>query len=383
MAWKNVVGQESIKFRLQRLVAENRIPNALCFWGQEGVGKFATAIEFVKSASCLNPKIEGNSVESCGQCTNCLNIAGNRFQNLEFVFSLPSGKNSDKGEIGTLSQLTNEQIESINQKILNKIQNPYSKFVIEGASQIRIGAIRELRRNLSLSNSLPGRKFVVVLNAEDMRTEAQNALLKILEEPRKNITFILLTSRKEFILPTILSRCQMQFFPILSPEIISQELINKFGKSESEARLIAKFSGGSVTLAFEYLESNVKDMRDIMVNFLRLSLKKELAGSALSSNISEFAEKLDKKKANSILNLLSQWLRDAFLISKNGDYIYLTNEDDIEVLKRFSEKFGKRDLPSVVEHIEEARRYIYSNVNISQVFLDLFIKIRHTLSKNY
>lgn len=383
MAWENVVGQEDIKSQLQRLIIENRIPNAFCFWGGEGVGKFATAIEFVKSASCLNKRIEDNRVEHCEQCSNCINISENKFPNLEFVFALPSGKSSEKGESGTLSQLSSEQIETINQQIINKIQNPYSRFAIEGASQIRIGAIRELRRSLSLSNPLPGRKFVIILNAEDMRTEAQNALLKTLEEPRKNVTFILLSTLKEQILPTILSRCQMLFFPILPMEYICRELMSKFGKSRAEAQLIAKFSAGSMTTALEFLESDAKVVRDSMVHFLRLSLKKDLPGSVLSSDITKFAEKLDKKKASAALNLFTQWIRDAFLVSKNGNNTYIINEDDIETLKRFAEKFAKRDLPLVIDHIEEARRYIFSNVNISQIFLDLFMKIRITLWKSF
>ncbi len=383
MAWENVIGQEDIKLQLQRLISGNRIPNAFCFWGVEGVGKFATALEFVKSASCLNKKVGNDKVEHCEQCSNCVNISENKFPNLEFVFALPSGKGSERGESGTLSQLSSEQIETINQRLIDKIQNPYSRFAIEGASQIRIGAIRELRRNLSLSNPLPGRKFVIILNAEEMRIEAQNALLKTLEEPRKNITFILLATRKEQILPTILSRCQILFFPVLPTEYIYSKLINEFGKSELEAQLIAKFSAGSMTTALEFLESDAKVVRDSMVNFLRLSLKKDLSGSVLSSNITDFAEKLDKKKANVALNLFAQWIRDAFLISKNGNKAYIINEDDIETLKRFAEKFAKRDLPSVIDCIEETRRYVFSNVNVSQILLDLFVKIRITLFKNF
>lgn len=382
MAWENVIGQEDIKSQLQRLIIGNRIPNAFCFWGVEGVGKFATAIEFVKSVSCLNKRIEGDKVEHCEECSNCINISENKFPNLEFVFALPSGKGSEKGESGTFSQLSSEHIGTINQMLINKIQNPYSRFMVEGASQIRIGAIRELRRNLSLSNSLPGRKFVIILNAEEMRIEAQNALLKTLEEPRKNITFILLTTRKEQILPTILSRCQMLFFPALPTKYIYSKLINEFGKSDLEAQLIAKFSAGSMTIALEFLESDAKVVRDSMVDFLRSSLKKDFPSSILSSNITEFAEKLDKKKANVALNLFAQWIRDAFLVSKNGNNTYVINEDDIETLKRFAGKFAKRDLPSVIDYIEEARRYIFSNVNISQILLDLFLKIRVTLLKD-
>jgi len=384
MAWKNVIDQEDIKSQLQRLIIGNRIPNAFCFWGGEGVGQFATAIAFVKSASCVNKKVEDNKVEHCEQCSNCVNISENKFPNLEFVFALPSGKGAEKGEsAGTSPQLSSEQIETINQRLINKIQNPYSRFAIEGASQIRIGAIRELRRNLSLSNPLPGRKFVIILNAEEMRIEAQNALLKTLEEPRKNITFILLATRKEQILPTILSRCQMLFFPILPTEHIYRRLISEFGQSESEARLIAKFSAGSMTTALEFLDSDAKIARDSMVDFLRLSLKQDLPGSALSLNITEFAEKLDKKKENVALNLFAQWIRHACVNSTNGKSTYIINEDDIETLKRFAEKFAKRDLPSVIDYIEEARRYVFSNVNIPQILLDLFVKIRITLLKNF
>ncbi|MGB9913633.1 MAG: hypothetical protein ACPLRO_09730, partial [Candidatus Kapaibacteriota bacterium] len=146
-------------------------------------------------------------MESCGSCSACQSILNNKFSNVEYLFSLPAGKSVDKEEGSVFTSLSETVIEEINSKLKSKILNPYTKFSIEGASQIRISQIRELRKNLALSNSLSGRKFVVIINADEMRTEAQNAFLKTLEEPRTDVTFFLLTARLEGLLPTILSRC--------------------------------------------------------------------------------------------------------------------------------------------------------------------------------
>ncbi|MFN3781730.1 MAG: hypothetical protein ACK4SO_06110, partial [Candidatus Kapaibacteriota bacterium] len=180
MNWKNIVGQENIKFFFNNAVKEKRLGNSYCFFGIEGVGKFATALGIISSTSCLKPKEIDGFLEACQECDNCKSIRNLKFPNVEYIFSLPAGKASDKEEGGLYASLSDSLIEDINLKLLQKIANPYGKFQIEGATQIKIGQIRELRKNLSLSNSLPGRKFVVIFNAEEMNIDAQNAFLKTL-----------------------------------------------------------------------------------------------------------------------------------------------------------------------------------------------------------
>ncbi|MCX7909706.1 MAG: hypothetical protein N2560_09370 [Ignavibacteria bacterium] len=379
MSWKEIINQEKIKIFFQKVLKEKTLSNAYCFFGIEGVGKFALALNIIKTYSCLQPKIEGDFLEPCEGCSNCLSIRSLKFPNVEYIFSLPSFKTQEKEGDSIYSSLSDSVIEEMNSKLRNKINNPYVKFAIEGANQIRIAQIRELRKSLALSNSFPGRKFIVIFNAEDMRVEAQNAFLKTLEEPREDITFFLLTTRRESLLPTILSRCQSIFFPPLSDDEVFFYLIRNFNKSENELRIVSRFANGSITKAIELVESNLKETRDYLVNILRFALKKELPGKQLIESIEKFAENLDKKGAQSCLQLLANWIRDAILLTQNGTNNLIVNLDDLDTLKRFSEKFGNKPLGSAIEIIENCNLMINSNVQIPNVFINLFLELRKLL----
>jgi len=376
MGWEKLINQNKIKEYFQRVFQEKSIANAYCFYGEEGVGKFAFAIEFIRTLSCSKPFWKDGFYSSCGTCSNCQNISNLKFMNIEYVFSLPAGKSGETESKGTVASLPESQIQEINEKLKNKINNPYTKFAIEGATQIKISQIRELRKTLALSNSLPGRKFVVIFNAEEMRVEAQNAFLKTLEEPRKDVTFILLTTHKEALLPTILSRCQMLFFPPLPKEEIKQVLINEFGKNPEESEIIAQFANGSMTRALDLLDSDIKQIRDEMIDLLSITLKKNFPGKEVTEKINKLVEKFDKKKSFIALDLLEQWLRDALLVSKNGSNDLIINSDTLVRLEKFNEIFGQKPIEKAIEVVEQSHYLVSANVQIPNVFLKLFLELR-------
>ncbi|MCX7879877.1 MAG: hypothetical protein N2517_04370 [Ignavibacteria bacterium] len=378
MGWDKVLGQSIIKENLQRTILEGRYPNAYLFFGNEGVGKFATALEFVKTASCLTPRRNDNSIEACETCKNCISINKSTYPNLEFIFSLPASKAQTKAE-SVFSGLTDEQLDEINRKLIEKINSPYVRFQIAGASQIRIAQIRELRKNLALSNALPMRRFVIIINAEEMRSEAQNAFLKTLEEPRDDVTFILLSVQRNLLLPTIVSRCIPIYFPPIEINLIKDKLISDFMLSEEESNLIARFANGSFTNALDLINSNIIASRDKFVNILRIGLKKEVPFKVLSEEINSLVDNIDKKQSQHLLMLLEQWIRDAIVVSKSSDERYVINYDDIETLRRFAKNFASKPLYKAIQEIENANYMVLSNVAISSVFLDLVIKLRQII----
>ncbi|MGQ9819615.1 MAG: DNA polymerase III subunit [Candidatus Kapaibacteriales bacterium] len=377
MAWNNIISQGNIKSELQKLIINNRVPSALCFWGNLGVGKFATAIQFVKTLTCLKPKKDGDFIDSCDNCNNCLKINKGIHPNLEFIYSLPSTKTSE--EAGTIASFSEEQLAKIREALVAKIEQPYKRFQIEGANQIRIDQIRDLRQKLALSNALPGRKFVLILEANEMRVEAQNALLKTLEEPRENITFILICSNRNALLSTVLSRCQMIYFPPLDEELIAQELQKKLNVDERKSKLIAKFSDGSFTQALEFAVEEIVLIRNKMVDFLRHFLRKEYPSATLTKEISAFTQKMDKKGALFALELLSKWFRDCFVYGKSANYSLIRNFDDLQTIERFVNKFGTKAMDKILDVITNSEKFVISNVQISYIFLNMFISLREIL----
>jgi DNA polymerase-3 subunit delta' len=137
----------------------------------------------------------------------------------------------------------------------------------ESGQTISIEEIRKVKNFISLSPVVGPYKFVVINDAHLMTTEAQNALLKVLEEPNPSSILILVTANPNALLPTIVSRCQEIKFPPHPAEVI-RKFLNNSGLSKSEAEFLAEFSNGRVGLiktvleekSFGVIKSSVEDL---------------------------------------------------------------------------------------------------------------------------
>ena len=133
------------------------------------------------------------------------------------------------------SELISEQdfsnlVEEINKFYKKKIKNPYHKIKLKNANAIPINAIRDIKKKLYYTKSDENWSVVIISEAEKLCTkkaEAANSLLKILEEPPDKTLFILLTSKMNLLTPTILSRCQKQFFPKIEHSTLEEFMLKE------------------------------------------------------------------------------------------------------------------------------------------------------------
>ena len=241
------VGHHNNKQKLINIVHSNSIGHAYLFVGKESIGKKIVAKEFARNILCDFPQ----NGEFCGKCTSCLT-----FEN------------------------------SSDFKIISPIKDI-----------IKVDTIRELSNELFLMPTISKRKVFIIDDADTMNEQAQNALLKILEEPPKYATIILVTSNKEKLLNTIKSRViDIQFNSLEEKEI--QTILENQGKTVSKEAL--EFSNGSVSKAIEYLEDETfpiaKELSEILLerDFLKINRKFEIIKSDknLKSNISSILEKV-------------------------------------------------------------------------------------------
>ena len=121
----------------------NRLPNAFIFYGNEGSGKEAHAIEFFAFLNCKNPS-ENNS---CGSCSSCLKVKKLQHENLKIILPLPKSKSLTKND-APLKALNSKQLESLENKFLKKGANPYEKLEFKSANTIIINSIREIKKDL-------------------------------------------------------------------------------------------------------------------------------------------------------------------------------------------------------------------------------------------
>lgn len=374
MTWEKAIGQDNIKRILQKQILEGRIPHAYCFWGDTGTGKEALALEFAKTVNCENPVKTDKGIEYCGECNSCRLSDKFMNPNIEIVFATPGG-NSASSENG----LKGKQIDEIREQMRLKSQNYYHKIQVKGGSQIRISSIRSLAKKLSMSQSIGGRRVVIVSRAEEMTQESANAFLKTLEEPHENVTIILTTSRIDQLLPTIISRCQVLHFPGLPKDIIEQYLREQMDVSEEEVKIAASFSQGSLMRALDFLDEEMIELRNQCMEMLRTALTRREYKIKLSKSINELTKDKSKRKIVQFLEILLLWLRDVEVYRETKSTEGLINIDQTDVIERFIKAFGQSDIPRAIESVEEAFTRIKRNVPLNLILLSMFVDIRSIL----
>jgi len=375
MAWSDILGHKRIKRILCTAIRENRIASAYLLTGTEGIGKEALSFEFAKSINCINPIDDGELIHSCGKCINCKQLANFSHPDFHFIFALPPGKSTDSKSESSLDGLSQDQISEITSQIQLKKVDVYHKIQLPNAKQIKISAIRELKRILSRSTESAKRIIVIVSEADKMTTEASNAFLKTLEEPREKITIILNSSRKESIMQTILSRCQLiNCEPIPDPEI-AEYIIRTQNVDETQARLVASFANGSVSRINEFLNEDMQQLRKDVVDTLRSAMKGKTYKLELVSQLEYLVSKEDKNRIIASLALLTIWLKDAMLIQNNYPK-GVVNLDQFEVLQKFAAHYSDKNLVQAILVIEIAIKRINGNVAPQLALLTMYIELR-------
>ena len=174
----DVVGQEHIVRTLKNQINSHRVAHAYLFCGPRGVGKTSCARIFAKTINCMNP---GADLEPCGECESCLSFAQGR---------------------------------------------SYCIHELDAASNNSVDDIRLLTEKVMIPPQI-GKYSVYIIDEEHMLSSAAfNAFLKTLEEPPAHAIFILATTEKHKILPTILSRCQTYDFNRITVDNIVKNLDN-------------------------------------------------------------------------------------------------------------------------------------------------------------
>ncbi len=370
MSWNSIIGQARAKDILQRSIAQKRIAHAYLFWGPRGTGKDALAVEFAKTLLC-----EVQGTEACGSCASCRKMENLQHPNVRLVFALPAAK-ADKGADSGEGKFQADVREEIRSQLEMKAKNPYFHFDIPKATQINIGSIREVKKESSLSAFEKGKKVFIICEAEMMNDASANSLLKVLEEPLHDTIFLLTTSRKEKLLPTIVSRCQSVRCELLPDEEIERALKEREHVSPEQASLVSRLAGGDYSRALELLSEDMVSQRAEAVQFLRTTL-----GGSSNKLLEEIEGRIAENDRNAVeqfLLLILVWFRDAMVMKERGGEGAM-NQDQNEDLKRFLAKFGNANFPATINAVERALELLRGNVYLPLVLLSLSIQLKRLL----
>jgi DNA polymerase III subunit delta' len=369
MSWNDVLGQERVKKTLRSIYEAKRIPHAMLFFGPEGIGKEATALEFARVLNCREEQWE-----ACGVCPSCLQFKTLHHPRLKLITALPGGDSSDSG----LGNMKEEDMDELNAQIEEKARNPYSHISLPNAKVITIGTIREIKRQSSFRSSGSGRTVYVICEADRMQDPAANALLKTLEEPSGDILLILTTSRRNALLPTILSRCQLLRFDLLSEDDIREGLLRAPGLDQSRIADAAFFACGNYCAAMELASDGAGDFLKPMelVIFLRIIVKNDPV--ELYDKVQQYAKKEAQRNLQTFLIALSAWFRNVMAI-KEGVPVAMSNKDVEASLWKFSEHYPDVRCTEAVGEIEKAIELLRKNVHLVNVLLVMAHRLRQCI----
>ncbi|WP_026486393.1 DNA polymerase III subunit [Caldanaerobius polysaccharolyticus] len=237
---------------------------------------------------------------------------------------------------------------------------------------IKIEDIRRLRGDINIVPSGSGRKVYIVRDAEKMTAEAQNAFLKVLEEPPSYGVIVLTCNSLSSLLPTIRSRCIVFHFGPLSKKDIADILVKSHGIHPTKAAFAASLSGGSVSRALAVSTSaEFDEIREVTWGIFCHVLDKQMLKSI------EDVEKLQSRQdhIDDILNLLQLWYMD-LIYAKLGMYDIISNGDKLEEAKSISLRLSLKALVKSIKLIEQARRRINKYVNFFSTMEDMVIGLQ-------
>ena len=227
-------------------------------------------------------------------------------------------------------------------------------------NSIKIAQIRKLQSDI-LVKPYKSYKIYVIDEAQKMTVEAQNALLKTLEEPPKYAIIILITNNKESLLDTIKSRCEIiKFTPIPMQEVASYLTMN--GIDSKRASLLANFSRGSMKKAIELSESEEFNlMREEVQKYVETFLNGNLIEIMdIQSSIEKY-----KDQITNVLDLLINYFRDIMMVKENVDNSMIINLDRLIFVKNMSNKTTYSQLSKIIDIIEETKNKLRSNCNFN------------------
>lgn len=301
MSFEKIIGNNKIKNELIKAFNTNSVAHSYIFSGQYGIGKKQIAIEFAKMILCLN-----KDKSPCGECKSCIELENDN--NPDFNIIKPDGK------------IKIEQI----RKMLEKV---YEKPIISD------------------------KKVYIIDDAETMTIEAQNCLLKTLEEPPEYIIIILITSNESNLINTIKSRCLKLTFNSLESGELKQYLENKLEFQNISETMLENFEG-SVGKA------------------LKVKEKQEL--------YSNMETTLENFNCNSVIDLIN-----------NATEIYEGKENINEILEYFNIYFLKKakeeynnasKYVKAIEIIEDTKKRLVYNSNYDMTIDNLLINIWEELN---
>ena len=321
--FKDIIGQESIKKHLQTAIKTGNLSHAYIINGEYGSGRQTIASALAKTIQCQS---KTDDTDACGVCTSC------------------------------------KQAESHN--------HPDIKYITHDKTSISVNDIREqLNNDISIKPYSSEYKIYIIPDANKMTEQAQNALLKTIEEPPVYAIIILLTENCDSLLPTIRSRCITLTMNPVEKDKICTYLENKFQLEPEQAQIAANYCQGNIGKAIRFASSSdFIEMKNQVLKLLKNLDSMDIA--SIIDTIKEFST--HKNDINDYLDLMLLWYRDVLMFKVTKDANLLLYSDEYSAISEQATKRDYENIENIIAAIDKAKVRLKANVNFD-VTIELMI----------
>ena len=325
-SFKDVVGHKDILKYISSAVENNRVSHAYILNGERGSGKKMLANLFAMTLLC-----ETGDNEPCGKCHSC--------------------KQAESGNHPDIIRVTHEKPNSISvDDIRTQVNNTVDIKPYQGPY-----------------------KVYIIPQADMMTPQAQNAILKTIEEPPSYAVFLLLTENAETLLPTINSRCVMLKLRNIKDTLIKKYLMENLEIPDYKADMCTAFAQGNVGRAIMLANSeHFNEIREEAVQLLKHINEMELNEIvAAVKNISVY-----KLEITDYLDIIMIWYRDVLLYKATKEIDKVVFKDQLQSIKEQARKSSYEGIELILESLEKAKARLKANVNFDLVMELLFLTIK-------
>lgn len=322
----DIIGQEQIKEHLQNSISMNKVSHAYIINGERSAGK-----EFIAKVFAMTLQCEKGETEPCGECHSCKQAKSGNQPDIIFI------SHEKPNTIG---------VEDIRAQINNDIAiKPYSS----------------------------PRKVYIINEGEKMTVQAQNALLKTLEEPPEYAVILILTTNVDMLLPTVLSRCVVLNMKPVPDQKVKKYLMEQLEVPDYKANICVAFARGNIGKAKMLASSEefekVKEEAVTLVKYINDMELSEIVKAI--KKISEY-----KFDVTDYLDILSVWYRDVLLFKATKDVNSLIFKDEIQSIRKTADRSTYEGIETIVKALQQAKRRLEANVNFDLTMELLLLTIQ-------
>ncbi len=349
----DIFDQEQIKEHMQYALKTGKVSHAYILSGETGSGKKMMAGTYARALQCQNLREVDGCLEACGECPSCIKVASDSHPDI----------------------ITIARAEDKNGKIKNSIG---------------VDDVRERLRDDVITKPYDGMyKIYLIPEGEKMTEEAQNAILKTLEEPPSYIVIIIMTSNLNALLQTIISRCVVLPTKPVRDETIKKLLMEKFRVVDYKAELCAAFARGNVGKALE-LSSNERfeklknETIDLVSKLQSLELYDIMERVHALLEPTEEEEKNSKKgidmgQYEDFMDILTFLFRDMLVYKATESDSHLIFTDKVSYISSVTKKCSYEGISRILREMDTARKRVLSNVNMDLVLELMLLAIKENL----